>query len=69
MSSKAGINPVRIREFVGSYVSKVRGAQKRAVAAKLNLVQQQQASWNVTAAGMGALDYTTGSYTMRASDA
>jgi len=60
-SSKVGIDTQRIRDFIGSYVAKVRGAQKRAVAAKLNLVVQQQASsWNVAAGMGGALDFATG---------
>jgi len=40
-SSKAGIDTKRIREFVASYVAKVKAAQKRAVAAKQHVVQQQ----------------------------
>jgi len=49
VASKAGIDSKRIRDFVASYVSKVKGAQKRAVAAKQHVVLQQ-ASMNVTAA-------------------
>ena len=49
LSSKAGIDTKRIREFVASYVAKVKAAQKRAVAAKQHVVQQQ-ASANVASA-------------------
>jgi len=48
-SSKAGIDTRRIREFVASYVTKVKAAQKRAVAAKEHLIQQN-ASTDVTSA-------------------
>ena len=48
-SSKAGIDTRRIREFVASYVTKVKAAQKRAVAAKEHLIQQN-VSTDVTSA-------------------
>jgi len=44
MSSKAGVDTKRIREFVTSYVAKVKAAQKRAMAAKQNVVRQQASS-------------------------
>jgi len=46
-SSRAGIDTKRVRDFVASYVAKVKTAQKRAVAAKQHVVKQQ-ASANLT---------------------
>ena len=40
-ASKVGIDTKRIREFVASYVAKVKAAQKRAVAARQHVVEQQ----------------------------
>jgi len=47
VASKAGIDTKRIREFVASYVVKVKTAQKRAVAAKQHLVQRQSSESSI----------------------
>ena len=51
-SSKGGIDTKRIREFVASYVAKVKTAQKRAMAARQNVVQQQMSTDDTATADM-----------------
>ena len=43
-SSKAGIDTKRIREFVASYVAKVKAAQKRALAAKQHVIHDESSA-------------------------
>jgi len=58
-SSKAGIDTKRIRDFVASYVAKVKMAQKRAVAAKQHVVQQQASAYLTSAVGTVAVTADT----------